>query len=525
MTTTGRSPLSRFSPQRRSLLLGGLAGASATALATVGTGTAAASQPAHARAEPAPPQIDFDFDSGNFIKDLITTNAGGEFPSEDSIGPMDAPLYTWITHLFMMSWYDALAPYHPTAVGICSRIDRRPAGESATNRNKNIAGLYAGFRVLQSVFVERAAVMQQALTLLGLDPDDESEDPTSPIGIGNIAGKAIVRARAGDGMNHLGDMDRAYNGQPFEDYTGYEPVNTPYRLVNPSRWQPAVHRHRRRLGEGSGDKGVFVVQQFLTPQVRMVKPFTYEDPGRFELAPPRHTDHANSRRYKRAVDEILEASAGLTDEQKVKAEFFDHTGAAMTLAPRAAALAHDLDLDGWAQLFMTTSLARFDDMIAAWHQIHRYDAVRPFSAVRHVYGSSKVTAWGGVGMGTVDDMPADQWTSYLPVGDHPEYPASFTTICAAQAQAARRFLGDDVLDWSFPYAAGSALTEPGLVPAGDMELHYATWTDHERDYGMSRVWAGVHFRETIENSLPFGAQFGDRAHEFMQRHINGEVSD
>ena len=105
------------------------------------------------------------------------------------------------------------------------------------------------------------------------------------------------------------------------------------------------------------------------------------------------------------------------------------------------------------------------------------------------------------------------------------FPASFTTICAAQAQAARRFLGDDVLDWTFPYAAGSTLTEPGLTPASDHTLHYATWTDYEKDCALSRVWAGVHFKETIERSLPFGAQFGDRAHEFVQRHINGDVED
>jgi hypothetical protein len=517
MTTSGRSPVSRFSLGRRSLLLGG---ASTAALAIAGHAS-----PAAASQLDEPPQIDFDFDNGNFIRDLVTTNADGQFPTEDSIGPMDAPIYIWLTHLFQMSWFDALAPYHPTAVGVCSRIGRRPASESATNRNKNIAGLYAGWRVIEGVFEERAPVMRAAMTALGLNPDDESEDPTSPVGIGNIAGRSIVRARASDGMNHRGDMGRGYNGEPFEDYTGYEPVNTPKRLVNPSRWQPAVHRHRRRLGAGPGDKGIFVAQRFITPQVRLVKPFTYRDPSQFKLAPPRHTDHTNARRYRRSVDEILEASAGLTDERKVKTEFFNHTGAAITLAPRAAALAHDLDLDGWAQMFMVTSLARFDDMIAAWHQMHRYDAVRPFSAVRHVYGSSKVTAWGGPGKGTVNDIPADEWTSYIPVGDHPEYPASFTTIAAAQAQAARRFLGDDVLNWTFPYAAGSALTEPGLVPASAVELRYATWTAFEQDCAMSRVWAGVHFRETVEQSLPFGAQFGDRAHEFVQRHVNGDVED
>jgi hypothetical protein len=39
------------------------------------------------------------------------------------------------------------------------------------------------------------------------------------------------------------------------------------------------------------------------------------------------------------------------------------------------------------------------------------------------------------------------------------------------------------------------------------------------------VWAGVHFLTTVERSLDWGAQFGDRAHEFVQRHINGDVQD
>lgn len=478
-------------------------------------------------------KIDFDFDNGNFIRDLVTTNVGGALPVESAIGPMDASIYIWITHLFQMAWFDALAPYHPTAVGLHSRIPRRPSGESVTNRNKNIAGAYAGYQVLKGVFAERVPVMRQAMSALGLDPDDESEDPASPIGIGNIAGKAIVRARASDGMNALGDIGGRYNGQPYDDYTGYQPVNTAYELVNPSRWQPAMGPHRRRVGGGipgtaparAGDKGIFIIQRFVTPQLRLVRPYTYQDPGQFEIAPPDHVDHTNPSRYKRSVDEILEASAGLTDAQKVMVEFFDNKLAGITLAPRAAALSHDLDLDGWCHLFVTTSVARFDDLIACWYQKNKYDSVRPFSAVRHVYGTSPVTAWGGPFKGTVSDIPATEWTSYPPVADHPEYPSGSTTLCAAEAQAARRFLGDDILDWTHTFPAGASLTEPGFAPASDVEVQWPTWTEFTHDCGHSRVWAGVHFLTTVERSTTWGAQFGDLAYEFVQRHIKGDVED
>ncbi|WP_210581229.1 DUF6851 domain-containing protein [Streptomyces sp. GESEQ-4] len=470
-------------------------------------------------------QIPFDFDNGNFIRDLITTHGKGGYPPADAMAPGDVATYTWLTHLLQTSWFDALAPYHPSAVGICSRIPRRPAEESATNRNKNIAGLHALFQVVQAVFEERTPVLRQALTALGLDPDDESTDLTCAVGIGNTAGRSVVAARAHDGMNVLGDRGRAYNGLPYEDYTGYRPVNTADELADPSRWQPATEPHRRRIDGGPGDKGVFTAQRFATPQLALVTPQTYKDPGAFDLAAPGHLDHTDAKAYKAAVDEVLAASAHLTDEQKVKAEFFEHTPLSVTLSPRAAAMAHDLDLDGWVQLFLVTSVARFDSLIAAWHHKRKHDGVRPFSAVGHVYGSDPVTAWGGPGKGTVDDIPADEWTGYLPVGNHPEYPSGFTALCAAQAQAARSFLGDDVLDWTHTFPAGSAQKEPGAVPAADLELSWPTWSDFEKDCANSRVWAGAHFKETVEASLAFGTQFGHLAHEFVRRHIDGDVGD
>jgi hypothetical protein len=514
VTTSEHSAFSGFSPRRRSLLLGG---ASTAALAaTLGyAGKAAADEPAD------PPPFEFDFDRGNFVRDIFSNNGGGAFPVEDAIGPMDASVYIWITSVFQLSWFDALAPYHPTAVGIYTKIPRRPAGESTTNRNKNIAGIHAGYQVLKVVYPERAAIMRQGMIALKMNPDDESQDLTTPVGIGNLAGKGVLKARLNDGMNFLGDMGRKYNGQSFDDYTGYVPVNTAYELVNPSRWQPAISPHRRRVGGGPGDKGIFMVQRFVTPQLGRVKAHTYRDPAQFQLAPPDHLDHTDRRRYKQSVDEILAASASLTDAQKVKAEFFDNKLLGITLSPRAAAMAHDLDLDGWVHLFTMTTVARFDDVIAAWYQKRKYSAVRPFSAVRHVYGTAKVTSWGGPGKGTVNDMPANEWSAFLPVGDHPDYPSGSTTLCAAEAQAARRFLGDDVLNWKSTAAAGSTLTEPGISPAKDVELRWDTWTDFLRDCGHSRVWGGVHFLTTVERSAQWGLQFGDLAYDFVQRHING----
>ncbi|XRQ14263.1 vanadium-dependent haloperoxidase, partial [Actinomadura welshii] len=498
----------------RSLLLGAFGGATAAALAALGhTGTAAAGE----RDEPV--QIDFDLDTGNYIKWFQPGDEdAGESPSSAIFGPMDVTVFLWVNLLVGLAWFDALAPYHETAVGVHSRIRRRPSGESATNRNMNIACIYAQYRMVQNVLPQGVAPIRQLMAALGLDPADDSEDPASPVGIGNLAAKGVFEARRRDGMNFLGyEGGRKYNPRPWADYTGYRPVNTAFEVTDPSRWQPQLHPHNgRRVGGGPGDLGIYVAQHFVTPQIRRVEPHIFKSLHQFRLPPPRHIDHTRRREFRRSVDEVLEASAALTDEQKAIAEVMDNKLWGIGHSGLVIIRKHDqngeLGLHGWAHHILAHLLATFDPLIVAWHFKARYDAARPVTAIQHVYRGRRVTSWGGPGKGTVDDMPAGEWASYLPVGDHPEYPSGSTTICSAAAQVARRLFGDDVLDWRFTFPAGTTLTEPGLVPRSDLELHFPTWTDFAKTCANSRVWGGVHFRKTVEASMSLGEQFGDMAY-------------
>ncbi len=515
MTVTEDSSGGDFSLRRRSFLL---AAAGGTAVATLGAAGIATAP----RAEAADPP--FDFDNGNFIRDLFhNAELRGAL---DVIGPMDATVLLWGSHKTQSAWFDAIAPYHPTAVGMYSRIPRRPASESVTNRNKNIAALHAMYQVLKGVIPERVN-FRKLLEYVGLNPDDESSDLTTPVGIGNTAGKAIVKYAQTDGMNMLGYIGRKYNPIPFRDYTNYRPVNSAFELVNPSRWQPLLGTHHRRLGPpatGTGDKGIMIIQQFVTPHIRLTKPVTYTDPGQFKLPAPDFSDHTKPA-YKRAVDEVLAASANLTDEQKVMAEIFDDKALGLAKAVHHIARAHDaeLGLDGWVHLFATAVVANYDWTVAAWHHKWVYDAVRPVSAIRHVYGNSPVTAWGGPGKGRVTDIPANEWKSYLGTGDHPEYPSGSAGLCSAEAQALRRFFGTDTLNFTVDVPAGWNIVEPGVSPSKAITLHWDTWTQFVNDCAMSRLWGGVHFKKTAERTVEFGKQFGDLAYEHVQRHIKGQV--
>jgi len=433
----------------------------------------------------------------------------------ESVSPTagDAPLVLRVTTMVTNAWFDAIAPYHPTAVGVASRLGRRPPSE-ATQANKNIAIIYASYRVLNSLLPQHADDWRQMLRDAGLDPDDGRRDLSSPIGIGNRAGAAVVAAREHDGMNQLGDEgDRTFNRAPYADYLGYTPVNTAHELRDPSRWQPLV------VTDGSG---VFRVQQFVTPQLRVTRPYSYDDPDRFRVGPPRESmlrgPHGRAA-YRAQADEVLAASAALSDRQKMTVELFDNKISSLGFSALFASQSHGLSLDEFVQYDFLTNVAAFDTAIAVWNEKYRYDAVRPISAIRHIYGDRPVRAWGGPGRGTIDDLPASQWTSYIQTADHPEYPSGSASFCAAHAQASRRFLGSDSLGWTVPTPQGSSRIEPGITPARDITIGWATWTDFARDCGRSRLWGGVHFRAAIDAGDQLGRRIGNVAHAFVRRHL------
>jgi hypothetical protein len=461
-----------------------------------------------------PPAVAFDFDSGNSGIEIIIPAVVPALAQTTTLN--DAPMILRHTTKTTNAWFDAIAPYNPTAVGVYSRLGRRPASEGATNRNRNIAMFYASYRLLNRLMPRFSQNWRDMLISVGLDPDDDSADLTTPVGIGNAAGLAVAAARERDGMNQLGDEGgRTYNLEPYRDYTGYKPVNTPWSVVNPSRWQPLFT---------TPGNGTFLGQQFITPQWALTRPYSYNHPAPFNTPPPVDSNHRRRQAYKAQADEVMAIQAALTDREKMIAELFDNKITSLGFSALFITLSRGLSLEEFVQYDFLTNMAAFDGGIATWNEKYRYDAVRPVTAIHFLYTGRTVTGWGGPGRGTVTDLPADEWQSYLDTANHPEYPSGSSCFCAAHAQASRRYLGSDVMGWSVPVAQGSSSIEPGVTPASDLTLGpWQTFTEFEQDCGMSRVWGGVHFLPAIESAREMCRPIGDRAYDLLRRHIDGTV--
>ena len=359
--------------------------------------------------------------------------------------------------------------------------------------------------------------MDNLLLDLGLDLDYDNQDLTTPKGIGNYVVASIIEQLNQDAWNELGDRmnpaltERTDQGRRYWDYTGYEPVNTAYRLIDAGHWQPAI------VDSGSG---IFRVQQFVTPFWALTTPFSYSDPLEFSASPPTASDPNNAAEYRAQADAVLRASADMTDDQKMMAEFFDNKLRSLAGASIFLSSQQRWTTQEYAFQDAHWHIALWDTGIAIWGQKRHYDAVRPFSAIRHLYGNSFVTAWGGPGRGT-QSIPAAQWQSYLDVSDHPEYPSATAAFCAAYATSMRLYFQSDELNRFFPVIQGSSLIEPGFTPQNNITIGWNTFTEFSDDCGSSRFWSGVHFPASIPAGQAIGRAIARKAYNFFMGHVNG----
>lgn len=406
--------------------------------------------------------------------------------------------------------FDAWAAYDATAVG--TRLGgtlRRPAAER-TDENKRIAVSYAAYRALVDLFPSTVTTFDQVMGQLEYDPTNHSLDVATAIGIGNVAAQAVIDFRHHDGANQLGDLHPG----AYSDYTGYTPVNTPDVINDPNRWQPL------RIGT--------TVQTYIAPHWGNVVPFslTSDDQYRPAVLPNQYPFGG----YEKEVEQIINYSASLTDEQKMIAEYWAD-GPASELPPGHWCLFgafvsrrdhHGVDDD--VKMFFMLGNAVFDAGIVAWDAKRHFDSVRPVTAVHFLKAGKMIRAWGGPYKGVVV-MRGELWQPYQPTNvvtpPFPEFISGHSIFSSAGAEILERFTGSPALGASVTLPAGSSRVEPGLVPAHDLTLSWATFRDAADQAGISRRYGGIHFVEGDVQSRALGRLVGAQVWAKAQSYFSG----
>jgi hypothetical protein len=168
-------------------------------------------------------------------------------------------------------------------------------------------------------------------------------------------------------------------------------------------------------------------------------------------------------------------------------------------AARAAVTARGSSLVDNVRLFALLNLAGVDSQIACWHWKYQFSFWRPLTAIRAA-ASAQNTAF------TADP----NWESLLTTPAHPDYPSGHATYGGAAAEVLKAVLGGDGVDASFTWP----------VPGG-VTRTYASFSQMDREIIDARVWSGIHFRQTDEDSSALGHQIGDYAVKTWLRPVSG----
>ena len=271
----------------------------------------------------------------------------------------------------------------------------------------------------------------------------------------------------------------------------------------------------------------------MTPHWGAVTPFALDSGARLRPPPPPqwgsdapYTDAqgqrmSNDQAYRQQAEQVLRLNAELTERDKAIAEFWADGPRSESPPGHWNQLAHgvairdQLDIGASVKLFFALNAALLDAGIAAWDAKRHYDYVRPVSAIRHLYRSQRIRAWGGINLGTVglmgeDWLPYQQITFITP--PFPEYVSGHSSFSAAAAEALKRFTnsdrfydgrsrtgqdidqdGEDDLLGRFIYGQNRFFFERG--PSEDIVLQWPTFTDAANEAAYSRLVGGIHFQD------------------------------
>ncbi len=389
--------------------------------------------------------------------------------------------------------FDAWSRYDSNATPVyLKNLERRPESEHSL-KNKEIAISYAAYRTMMVYYSHDSVMLTKKMREFGFNPNDNSLDPSTPVGIGNLAAKSVIEARINDGSNQTGTMKGSV-GIPYSDYTGYKPLNSPDTLTDLIRWQP------KYFSDGKGGK---FAPQCLTPHWHKTSTLLIDSANQFRPGPP----PANgSLQLKKEVKEVVDLQASLTNEQKALVEMMRDGPKSVQQAGHWFIFAqnvsvrdkHSLDED--VKMYFLVEAAAMDAFIACWDSKMFYDYARPFALIHEQFKDQVIKGWGGPGKGIIE-MKGQEWIPYSPetfvCPPFPSYVSGHSTVSGACAEVLKLFTGSDFFGEEVKRMPGE-MTEPDNA-GSEVILKFPTFTETANMAGISRVLGGYHIQcENLE---------------------------
>lgn len=433
-----------------------------------------------------------------------------------------------IVYIVITAMYESWAAYDPNALGKYTKGKyRRPLAEH-NETNKKTAISFAAYQTLKAMYSKDHGIdkLNDYMKSLGYDPNDNSNDTSTPQGIGNVIAKDIIKIR-------ITDDDHSNQQHNYADTTGYQPVNTVTTIVDPDQWQPI---------EFTNPDGTKITPPYLTPHWGKVITFGLKQPSQFRpAAPPK----VGSPEMAKDVQQIVEFNAFMTLEKKAIVEFMRDGPHSTSQSGQWLTIANDIslrdgyDIDKDIKMYFAIAAVGLDAFIAAWDAKLAYNSSRPWTLVRWLYKGNEIYGWAGPGKGT-RRIQSGNWLPYSPAEfitpPFPGYVSGHSTVSGATARILELITGSDYYGQTIRWQVGS-LTEPGFpcnamqyeegrsLPPPDLDCHVevtlSTFTYVAELAGISRVYGGFHIQSDNIAGLVLGRQIANYNWNIIQGLFNG----
>lgn len=373
-----------------------------------------------------------------------------------------------------------------------------------------------------------------------LDPDNKSMNMSTPIGIGNREGYDTGRLMMVDGWNSKGHLTvpQSQYRLPFQDFTNYEPKNSPWELKYTFKWQPLLE---------SNGRGFFFRQEHVTPQAgsAMMFSFTKEElvnrktPLLYKNSSALAGEERNDdlHHIKALAVQTVSASARLNTRKRIIAEFMDNkiksfisqsnpSGVlSIAAALRFVVLPKYLNwnMDDDIIYGMAVNLVSLDSTIIAWKEKRRNDNIRPTGqTMKYLFEGRRFRVWGGPGKPPVH-IKAENWQPYIRTMPHSEYPSGSACLCSSLVEHALIYSkGKNKLPFEVTIPKGSSQFHPRKMPPRDFKLRIPSLKSWSVLCARSRIWAGVHFRPSLKAGSNLCRGAGRRAQDVVESLLSGK---
>jgi hypothetical protein len=452
---------------------------------------------------------------------LLWNQATLQAISNTTLGPTPTSRALSIVHT---SIFDAWAAYDPVAIGTQLGDTLQVSSDQITLENKRQAISYAAYNTLIDLFPTQKPLFNDLMNKQGYDYSVTSTDTNTAAGIGNFVTQKLLDLRHQDGSNQLNN---------YADTSGYQPVNTWDKIIDPNHWQ-------QLSVDGQN------IQKFLTPHWGNVTPFALTSGDQFLPSPPAQF---GTQKYVDQALQIIEYSAELTGKQKVIAEYWAD-GPRTELPPghwnlfgEFVSVRDKLSLDENVKLFFGLGNAVFDAGVAVWDAKEYYDYVRPITAIRylasnhllpedHPYvrtnpetGIQEILAWAGPDFGS-KWIDGSNWLPYQKISfvtpPFAEYVSGHSAYSAASAEILKQFTGSDRFGACHTQLANSSTFENN-TPAVEVKLCWDTFSSAADEAGISRRYGGIHFEDGDLYGRALGRKVGAAVWDKTQFYINGGI--